>query len=290
MRSGFVSIIGRSNVGKSTLLNRFAGEKIAAVSPKPQTTRNRITGIRTTKKGQIVFVDTPGIHKPFNKMHKRMVETAMGALDGMDAVLLIVDSSAEFGTGDQFVLNTLRTVGVPRVLALNKVDLIKKRRLLPLMARYQEEKMFEAMVPISALHGDGINSLEDELFTVLPEGEPLFPEDAVTDQPERTLAAEIIREKVFLLTEKEIPYSSAVLIDSFEEKPDRLDIIASILVERRSQKGIVIGRGGGMLKRIGTEARKELEKLLNIHIYIELWVKVRERWREDDRFLRDLGL
>lgn len=289
MRSGFVSIVGRPNVGKSTLLNTYAGEKIAAVSPKPQTTRNRILGIRTSRAGQIVFVDTPGIHKPFTKMHKLMVNTALSALQGMDAILLMVDCAQEFGSGDQFVLEALKPAEAPCILAINKVDLIKKNRLLPLIELYEKAFEFSAIIPISALKGDGLDILENELFALLPEGEPLFADDVLTDQPERSLAAEIIREKVFIYTHKEIPYSSAVMIDAFDENPKRLDITATILVERPTQKGIVIGKSGKMLKKIGTEAREELERILNTRIYLELWVKVKERWRENDRVLRDLG-
>jgi GTP-binding protein Era len=295
MNSGFVSIVGRPNVGKSTLLNRIVGEKIAAVSPKPQTTRNRLLGVRNYKEGkggQIVFIDTPGIHKPHTKMHRKMVEVALAALQGIDLILLMVDASAEFGAGDGFVLEALKGTGVPVTVALNKVDLVNKSRILPLIELYNKELPSSTIVPISALNGDGIEALESELLATLPEGKPIFAEDVLTDQPERSLAAEIVREKVFLFTHREVPYSSAVFIDAWEEFEDldRIDIAATILLDRASQKGIVIGRGGAMLKKIGTAARVELEQLLNAKIYLELWVKVREGWRENDTILRDLGL
>lgn len=290
MHSGFVSVVGRPNVGKSTLINRLVGEKIAAVSDKPQTTRNRILGVHNCPGGQIVLVDTPGIHKPHTKIHRKMVSIALSALQGVDLILLIVDASKEFGKGDLFVLEQLRTSGLLSVLALNKVDLIKKPQLLPLIEQYDHLHSFEAIVPISALRGEGLRELESAVIEALPENEPFFSDDVLTDQPDRTFAAEIIREKVFRYTGKEIPYCVAVFIDFFEEQEERLGISATIIVERPSQKGIVIGKGGAMLKRIGSAARKELEQILNTRIYLDLWVKVKEGWREDDRVLRDLGL
>lgn len=294
MRSGFIAIIGRPNVGKSTFLNSIVGEKIAAVSPKPQTTRNRLLGVRNSgagEGGQLVFIDTPGIHKPHTKMHKKMVDIAFAALQGIDLILLMVDAASEFGAGDRFVLEAIKKAGLPVVLAINKVDLVRKGRILPLIELYHREFPFAAIVPISAMLGDGVADLERELVEALPEGKPIFAEDVITDQPERSLAAEIVREKVFIHTHEEVPYSSAVFIDAWEEFEDlnRIDIAATILVDRASQKGIVIGRGGQMLKRIGTEARKELEQILNVKIYLELWVKVKEGWRENDGILRDLG-
>jgi GTP-binding protein Era len=290
MNSGIVSIIGRPNVGKSTLINRFVGEKIAAVSPKPQTTRNRIMGVHTTARGQIVFMDTPGIHKPFNKMHQKMVEIALASLQGMDLILLVIDASQEFGAGDQFVIEQVKTAHTPIILAINKIDLIKKPLLLPLMERYRLLVEPTALVPVSAIKGDGIAALEDELLSHLPEQPALYPEDTLTDQPERALVAEIIREKVFINAEREVPFCTAVVIDGFEERETMISIAASIIVERNSQKAIVIGRGAQMLKKIGTEARRELEQILATKIYLDLHVKVREGWREDDRMLRDLGL
>lgn len=277
-------------MGKSTLINRLVGEKIAAVSPRPQTTRNRIMGVRTAQQGQIVFVDTPGIHKPFSKMHQKMVHIALASLQGIDAVLLMVDCSQEFGKGDTFVLGELKKTESPVVLALNKVDKIQKPDLLPLIELYAAQFDFRAIVPISALKGDGLDRLETEIFELLPEAAPVFSDEVLTDQSEQAFAAEIIREKVFLNTRKEIPFSSAVFVEAFEEENNILNIAATILVERSSQKGIVIGKGGQMLKRIGTDARRELEKIFNIHIYLELYVKVRENWRENDRILREMGL
>jgi GTP-binding protein Era len=290
MNSGFASIIGRSNVGKSTLLNQLVGEKIAAVSPRPQTTRNRILGVRSSAEGQIVFIDTPGIHKPFNKMHQRMVNLALSALQGVDVLLLMVDAAGEFGQGDRYVLDLVKQSSLPAILALNKIDLISKERLLPLIQLYNTEHGFRSIVPISALTGDGLQVLEREILAALPEGRPVFSDDVLTDQPDRSLASEIIREKVFILTRREVPYCTAVTIDLYQEEEDRLLIAASIVVEHESQKGIVIGKGGGMLKKIGTAARKELEEILNTHIYLDLRVKVKKGWREDERFLRDLGL
>ncbi len=290
MRSGFVSLIGRPNVGKSTLLNRYVGEKVAAVSPKPQTTRNRITGVRNGDGFQIVFIDTPGFHKPVSKMHRRMVSLARSALEGIDLILLIVDAAAEFGPGDRFVLEELKRTATPALLALNKIDLIAKGRLLPLIDRYRREHDFQAVVPISALHGDGLEELEGELAAALPEAEPVFSQEVLSDQPERSLAAEIIREKVFLFTRQEIPYCSAVLIDLLDEHERGIDVAATILVERATQKGIVIGKGGRMLKKIGTAARTELEGILNTRVQMQLWVKVKDDWREDDRVLREIGL
>ena len=298
MRSGFVSIVGRPNVGKSTLLNRYVGEKIAAVSPRPQTTRNRLLGVRNSvdaegkPAGQIIFIDTPGIHKPHTRMHKRMVDIAIAALEGIDLVLLVVDITAEFGAGDRFVLDALKKANQPTVLAINKIDLSRKGRALPLIDTYREEYPFAAIVPVSALTGDGLERLEGELLATLPEGKPLFPEDVITDQPERTLVAEIVREKLFINTRREVPYCSAVLIDAWEEFEgvNRIDIAATIIVDRASQKGIVIGRAGAMIKKIGTEARKELEEILNAKIYLELFVKVKEGWREDSAILEELGL
>jgi GTP-binding protein Era len=290
MNSGYVSIIGRPNVGKSTLINTFIGEKIAAVSPKPQTTRNRILGIHTDGKGQIVFIDTPGIHKPYNKMHSRMVDIAISSTQGIDLIVLVVDASQEFGKGDEFVLDQLSRANTPIMLVINKIDLIKKPQLLPLIDKYNKLREFKAIVPISALKEEGMDLLRGELFNNLPESEYLYPEDLISDQPERTFVAEIIREKVFLNTSKEIPFCTAVLIDAFEEEGHMINISASIILERQTQKGIVIGRAGSMLKKIGTEARLELEKILDTRIYLDLHVKVKNNWREDERMLRELGI
>ena len=290
MNSGYVSIIGRPNVGKSTLINTFIGEKIAAVSPKPQTTRNRILGIHTDGKGQIIFIDTPGIHKPYNKMHSRMVDIAISSTQGIDLIILVVDASQEFGKGDEFVLDQLSRANTPLMLVINKIDLIKKPQLLPLIEKYNHLKNFRAIVPVSALKNEGLDLLREELFNNLPEADYFYPEDLISDQPERTFVAEIIREKVFLNTSKEIPFCTAVLIDAFEEEGHMINISASIVLERQTQKGIVIGRAGAMLKKIGTEARLELEKILDSRIYLDLHVKVKNNWREDERMLKELGI
>ena len=293
MKAGFVSLVGRPNAGKSTLLNRFVGQKLAIVSDKPQTTRHRIVGVRNTPAGQLVFIDTPGIHKPMHRMNRRMVDSATETLREVDAAVLIVDATEREGVGDRFVVDLVRRSHVPCVLALNKVDRLHKPKLLPLLARYGAAMSFAAIVPISALTGDGVPQLEDEILAALPEGEPLFPDDYLTDQTERTLAAEMIREKVLHHTREELPYTTAVLIEQFEE-PDRegglTRIHASILVDHDSQKPIVIGKAGEMIKRIGTEARADLEEMLRGKVFLDLHVKVRQDWRDDERILDEMGL
>lgn len=293
MKAGLVALVGRPNAGKSTLLNRLVGQKVAIVSDKPQTTRHRILGVRNATGGQIVFIDTPGIHKPQHRMNQRMVDDALRCLRDADAAVLMVDATSRPGSGDQFVVEAVRRVRVPTVLALNKADAIHKPRLLPLIQHYAQAADFKAIVPISALTGDGLPALETEILAALPEGEPLYPGDYLTDQTERTLAAELVREKVLLHTHDELPFTTAVLIDSFEEptapgKPTR--IFASILVDHDSQKPIVVGKGGSMIKRIGTEARQDLEKMLDGPVYLDLHVKVREDWRDDERILNEIGL
>lgn len=292
MNSGLVSITGRPNAGKSTFLNAVLGEKIAAVSPKPQTTRNRIMGVHNDERGQIVFLDTPGIHKPFNKMHKRMVDIALSAVNSIDVVLLMIDGKAGFGKGDEFLIRQLSQLEeVEIVAALNKIDITEKQSLLPLMEKYQQELEPKAIVPISAKTGDGIDRVLTELYSALPEADPLYPADTLTDQTERQFVAEIIREKVFLHTRREIPFCSAVIIDQFEEEEGKpLHVAASIVLEKKSQKGIVIGRGGQMLKRIGTAARREIASVLGTRLHLELFVKVKEQWREDERLLNELGI
>jgi len=293
MKSGFVSLVGRPNAGKSTLLNRFAGQKLAIVSDKPQTTRHRIVGVRNLPAGQIVFVDTPGIHKPMHRMNRRMVDAATDTLRAADVAVLVVDASEPQGAGDRFVLDLVKQSGVGCVLALNKVDQVRKPRLLPLIQSYAAAAAFRAVVPISALSGDGVAGLEQEILAALPEGEPLFPDDYLTDQTERTLAGELVREKVLQHTHDELPYSTGVLIEQFEEpeRPGGLTRIhASILVDHDSQKPIVIGKGGEMIKRIGTEARKDLEDMLGGKVFLDLHVKVRQDWRDDERILDEMGM
>ena len=292
MKAGFISLLGRPNAGKSTLLNHFVGQKLAIVSDKPQTTRHRIVGVKNVDGAQLVFIDTPGIHKPVHRMNRRMVDAALDTLREVDVVVLVVDVTAPPGAGDQFVVDLVERSQAPAVLALNKVDLIRKPKLLPLIDRYAQAQRFRAIVPISALSGDGVTALTGEIVRALPEGDPLYPDEYLTDQTERTLAAELIREKVLRHTREELPYSTAVVIDQFEDavedRPTR--IFASILVDQESQKPIVVGKGGEMIKRIGTEARQDLEEMLGGRVYLDLHVKVRQDWREDDRLLDEMGL
>jgi GTP-binding protein Era len=293
VKAGLVALVGRPNAGKSTLLNRFAGQKLAIVSDKPQTTRHRILGVRHSSEAQLVFIDTPGIHKPMHRMNQRMVDTATNALRGADVLVLVVDATLPIGGGDRFVLELVRAAGPKAIVALNKIDQVDKTRLLPLMAAYGEAASFEAIVPVSALTGEGLDALEREIVAALPEGAPLYPEEYLTDQTERTLAAELIREKVLHHTRDELPYSTAVTIDRFEEPatPGGLTrIYASILVDQASQKPIVVGRAGEMIRRIGTEARRDLEAMLEGRVYLDLHVKVRGDWRDDERLLDELGL
>jgi len=291
-KSGFVSIIGRTNVGKSTLLNRLVGEKIAIISDKPQTTRNQIMGIKTLPYAQIVFLDTPGIHKPRHELNRRMVKIALRALQNIDLILLMIAADKAFGTGDQFVLNLLKDVKTTVFLLINKIDLIKKKKILPLIDQYRQQHDFAEIIPLSALLGDNMELLEEKIIQYLPVGPKYFPEDHITDQPERTLVAEIIREKIINLTLQELPYSTAVIIESFKEDVEKklLNIRATIYVDKPSQKGIIIGRSGSMLKEIGTLARLEMEKILSTKVYLELWVKVKRKWRENNRILRLIGL
>jgi len=293
MKSGFVALVGRPNAGKSTLLNRFVGQKVAIVSDKPQTTRHRIVGVRNSPAAQMVFVDTPGIHKPLHRMNQRMVDAAVDAFRDSDVVVLVVDATGDPGGGDSFVVEMLTRAKVKPIVALNKIDRVDKKKLLPLMAHYGQALPVQTIVPLSALEGDGIDALESEIVKALPEGQPLYPEDYLTDQTERTLAAELVREKVLRHTRDELPYTTAVIIDRYEdpEEPGGLTrIYASILVENESQKPIVIGKGGDMIKRIGTEARQDLEKMLDGRVHLDLHVKVREDWRDNPRMLDDMGL
>ena len=297
MRSGFVSLIGRPNAGKSTLLNRLVGTKLAIVSDKPQTTRNQILAVKNLDgdvAGQIVFVDTPGIHRPLHRMNVRMVDLALDTLGKVDVLVVVLDASTKTGAGDRYLLTLLERTTVPVVLALNKIDLIAKNRLLPLIDWYRQQRDFVAIVPVSALTGDGQTELERAIVEPLPEGEPLYPDDYLTDQPERVLAAETVREKLLRHTRAELPFSTAVVVDRFEE-PDRdgdgvLRIYCSILVERETQKRIVIGHGGALIKQIGTEARLELEAFFTTRVYLDLHVRVRSGWRDDERVLSELGI
>jgi GTP-binding protein Era len=292
MRVGFVSLVGRPNAGKSTLLNRLVGAKVAIVSDKPQTTRNRILAVKTRPDAQLVFVDTPGIHKPVHAMNARMVQAALAAIRDVDVPVLVVDVTQPPGKGDRFVIDLLKEIEAPIVLALNKIDRVAKARLLPVIERYRTAREFADIVPISALTGDGVDRLEDALVRLLPEGDRLYPEDYLTDRPERFFVTETVREKLLHHLRDELPYTTAVLLDRFEE-PDAhglLRLACTILVEHDSQKGIVIGRGGEMIKRIGTEARRDLERFFDCRVFLELFVKVRVDWREDEGILRELGL
>lgn len=289
MKRGFVALVGRPNAGKSTLLNRLVGQKLAIVSDKPQTTRNRIVGVRHYAGGEVVFIDTPGIHRPLHRLNVRMVDSALDALRDADVVLAVVDASEPGGAGDRFLMDIVRKVRVPRVLALNKVDRVEKPALLPRIAAYAAEVGFADIVPVSALTGENVDRLEDVLLAHLPEGEPLYPDDYLTDQPERFFVAELVREQVLRQTRDELPFSTAVVVDRFEEGP-LLRLFCSILVERESQKPILIGKGGATIKAIGTAAREELERFFQTRVHLDLHVKVRERWREDERTLDQLGV
>jgi GTP-binding protein Era len=291
-RAGSVSLIGRPNAGKSTLLNHIVGTKVAIVSDKPQTTRNRILAVKHHADGQIVFVDTPGIHRPLHRLNVRMVDAAVETLSEVDVVALVFDASTKPGRGDDYVSGLLARVKQPVVLVLNKIDLVAKNALLPLMGHAAAWHDFAAIVPVSAATGDGIDRLEKVLIERLPEGEPVFPDDYLTDQPERALAAEIVREKVLAHTRAELPFSTAVVVDQFDESDrDRmLRLYCTIWVEQESQKPIVIGRGGEMIKRIGTDARKDLERFFDTKVFLDLRVKVNADWRNDERTLDALGV
>lgn len=285
--SGFVSILGRPNAGKSTLLNALVGSKIAIVTDKPQTTRNRIQGVVNRPDAQIIFLDTPGIHEPDTLINQKMMAEVREALRGCDLLLLLVDAARSFGPGDEYALELVKKVERPSFLLLNKIDLLAdKQKLLPLIEHYRQQHAFAEIIPISALTREGLEDLVRHITAALPQGPQYFPPDYVTDQPARFLAAEIIREKIILLTRQELPYATMVLIDRFEEKPGLLRIHATVFVEREGQKGIVIGRRGEMMKKIGTPAREELEMLFGQKVYLELYVKVRPGWRESPRFLR----
>ena len=287
-KAGFAAILGRPNAGKSTLVNRLVGQKVAIVSPKPQTTRNRIQGIVNREDAQIVLIDTPGIHKPENELGRQMMDEVRQALESLDVLLLIVDAKAEFGGGDRYALELVKSAKAPALLLLNKVDAIAKERLLPLIERYSKEHEFAEMIPISALTGDGLEIVLREVVKRLPENPPYFPPEQYTDQPERFLAAEIVREKAIVASRQEVPYAIAVLVDNFEESEKLIRIRATIYVERDGQKGILIGKGGSMLKKIGTEARLELEQILGTKIFLELYVKVQENWRDRPGLVKQL--
>ncbi len=288
--AGTVALVGRPNAGKSTLLNAVLGDKVAIVSAKPQTTRNRIIGILTEERGQIVFFDLPGVHKPMHKMNSRMMTEVRSALEEVDLVLHLVDASESWGGGEQFLFELLRDVKPPVLGLLTKIDLVRpKQALLPMIEAYSEQRPGSVVLPISAPKGDGLDGLLDEIFALLPEGPPLYPEDVTTTQSERFFISEVVREKLLHRTRNELPYTTGVVVDYLNESETLLRIDAVIYVERKSQKGIVIGKGGSMIKAVGQDARIELERLLGIKIYLELHVKVHARWRDDVRVLQRDG-
>ncbi|MGB6485032.1 MAG: GTPase Era [Candidatus Acidiferrales bacterium] len=287
-RAGFVTIIGRANAGKSTLVNALVGRKVAIVSPQPQTTRTRIQGIVSRENGQVVLVDTPGIHRATRALDRQMMQEVSEALDGVDIVSLIVDATEDFQGADRYSVEWVKKFSGPAYLLLNKIDRVKKDRLLPLIDRWRREHEFEEIFPVSALKEEGTKELLESWIARLPENPPYFPVDQYTDQPERFLAAEVIREKAIVLTREEVPHAVAVLVDDFEEGEKLLKIRATIYVERDGQKGILIGRGGSKMKGIGTAARKELEGMLGAKIFLELHVKVQPNWRENRAMVKQL--
>ena len=290
MRAGFIAIVGRPNVGKSTLLNRLVGRKLAIVTAKPQTTRNGILAIANRPDAQFVFYDTPGIHEPKHELDRMMVQSAVHALKSADLVLFLIDIANPDHPGDARVLEIVREHGLPAILGINKVDSRPKPEILPVIDDYRRRHDFLDIVPFSALTGDNVDRLELVLREHLPEGERLYPEDTLTELPERFFAAEIVREKLLRLTRFEVPYATAVIVDAWEEGDDLTRIEASVLVDRESQKGIVVGRGGSLLKKIGTSARKDIEQFLGRRVFLGLHVKVRSDWRDDKRLLSELGI
>lgn len=291
-RSGYAAFVGRPNAGKSTLLNRYVGEKIAAVSNKPQTTRHRIQGIVTRDDGQIVFVDTPGVHKPGYQLNRRMMASVHDAVMSVDLLVLMRDASVSTGNGDRFVFDIIKKAEKPTILVLNKIDKIKdKALLLPLIQSYSDEFEFAEIVPVSALRGEAVDGLLDLIVKHLPEGQPIYGEDEMTDQPIRSIVAEMVREKILATTGEEIPYVTAVVTEVFDESdPETLKIFCAIYVERPSQKKIVIGKQGARIKDIGIKARADIERLVGRHVYLKLFVKVVEDWRNLDRALDEIGL
>lgn len=290
-KSGFISIIGRPNVGKSTFLNRVVGQKIAIMSDKPQTTRNKVQGVLTTNDAQMIFIDTPGIHKPKHKLGDFMMKLAVNTLKEVDLILFVINASEGFGRGDEFIIEKLKGVSTPVFLVINKIDTVHPDELLPLIEQYKDLYKFDEIIPISALEGTNVERLLQQIQVILPEGPQFYPADQITDHPERFIVSELIREKALHLTREEIPHSIAVLIDKMEQKTDRdlVHIMATIIVERDSQKGIVIGKQGKMLKEIGQRARLDIENLLGSKTFLELWVKVQKDWRNKASNLRDFG-
>lgn len=288
-KTGFIAIVGRPNVGKSTLMNSILGEKVAIVSNKPQTTRNRITGIYTKEDNQYVFIDTPGIHNPKNSLGEYMVKTADTSMRDADAVVLVVDVGKEISTVEENVIAYLKKSGIPAILALNKIDMYRRETLAETIAKYAEKHDFSAFVPICAKNGKNVDELLDECAAFLSESPWFFPEDMVTDQPERQIASEIIREKILRTLNKEVPHGTAVVIEEFKDEGSLISIRAEIFCEKTSHKGIIVGKGGASLKLIGSYAREDLEKLFGTKVYLNLWVKVKENWRESARTVSNFG-
>lgn len=289
-KSGFITIIGRPNVGKSTFLNRVIGQKIAIMSDKAQTTRNTIQGVLTTEDAQIVFIDTPGIHKPKHRLGDFMVKLAENTLNEVDAILFMINAEEGFGRGDQYIIDRLERVKKPVYLIINKIDRIHPDKLFQLITEYKDKFDFKGIIPISALEGNNVTHLLEVLTDQLPEGPQYYPKDQVTDHPERFIISELIREKVLHHTREEVPHSIAVVIEKIEKNPDEKVLIqANIIVERSTQKGIIIGKQGSMLKKIGHQARRDIERLLGNKVYLELWVKVKKDWRNQERYLSEFG-
>ncbi|KRM11598.1 GTPase Era [Lentilactobacillus farraginis] len=288
-RSGFVAIVGRPNVGKSTFLNRVVGQKIAIMSDKAQTTRNKIQGVYTTDDAQIIFIDTPGIHKPKNKLGDFMMDSALSALKEVDAVLLMVNASERRGAGDNFIIDRLKDVHKPIYLLINKIDTITPDDVMAIIEQYKNALPFKEVFPISALQGNNVPELLTSLIKELPNGPQYYPKDQMTDHPERFVVSELIREKVLQMTRQEIPHSTAVYVESIKNQDDVLHIQATIIVERDGQKAIVIGKGGSMLKKIGTLARKDIENMMGNKVFLELWVKVEAHWRDKANLLNSYG-
>jgi GTP-binding protein Era len=289
-KSGFVAIIGRPNVGKSTLMNEVIGQKIAIMSDKPQTTRNKIHGVYTTDDTQIVFLDTPGIHKPKSRLGDYMIKAAQSSLEEVDAVLFLVDVSEGLGGGDRFIIERLKAVTTPVILVLNKIDRVHPEALLPIIGEYKQLYDFAEIIPVSALYGNNVGTLLEQLAKYMPEGPRYYPEDQVTDHPEQFVCAELIREKILQLTHDEVPHSIAVTIEDMRQQENGVVYIGAVIfVERDSQKGIIIGKRGALLKEIGQKARSDIEALLGSRVFLELWVKVKKDWRNREHVLKDLG-
>ena len=289
-KSGFISVIGRPNVGKSTIVNSIVGEKVSAVSNKPNTTRNRITGILTSHDSQLIFLDTPGIHRAKGKLQKAMVQTSMNSIAEADVLLVVIDAQRPFAQGDKFIIENLPK---PSILAVNKIDLIKKEEILEIIKSATDYRnKFTDIIPISALRNDGTAELVEIILKNLPEGgNKYFPDDMYTDQPERFLVAEIIREKIFNQTRDEIPYKTAVMVEEFKENPKKgiIKIGATVFVERKNHKGIIIGKSGELLKSVGSQSRVEIERILGTKVFLEIWVKVKEKWTENESLIREIG-